>query len=1010
MKRIGVATTLFFTLALSLQAFDIDAVAPVGYHPAGINYGTAPYFCNAMAIDQRNWIDADAGWVEIRQSSGQLSPNGYPLYLDPGQVLRTHGIGMEGNYRKSATWPDRDTFYEGQMILTGKGDADIRLTTWQTVFVPEKSNTGETGSKVDGKRVYIIAEDSFPTLEIFSMDTNNSLTDVKCWLPDPSDPQNSSLTNQLFHPFFLDLVDDRDWGWIRFMDFGFVNQNPQQDWADRRPGGYAFQEGVINERGHIKYIDGETGEPVYYPGNDMTGAPYETMVALCNETDKDMWINIPHLATDDFITKLAQLIQYGSDGFDPYTSLQSNPVYPPLNSNLTVYVEFSNEIWSSGSSFPQGNWAQVNADALGIEKSQFNARQFSRAWALFETVMDPDRVHRVAATWAGNSGYTTPFIDEFSNHPPLTPPETIAVTTYFGNGIQNWVHDQGFYSTNNPVIWEDPYWNNSPELEADLNSMFDLWKRYVIAGRGYGGATGYDTVDQPGGFPPFIRELSLARNIPIIAYEGGPSLYTNHIDQSPPEDEGITLFMTEANRRQAFAEIYTIFMNQSFERGLRANVGFTDVSKWGKYGQWGHVEYLGQPKEEAVKYQALMKAFDTFSVIRSIDNPQGAVPQFDTATDLPEAETGIPYSQTISVSGGDGALTVEAIGISLPAGLIYDTNTLTIAGTPTEAGSAYVYLRVIDADNDPAWSTFNFPVVARSTALPATITFEDQVAIYKEGFPLAELERLILGDYAFFCSHAHATNGLAIRDQTIGWPAGWPSKVMHGRSWNYGISVERADREPFDLFSVEVGSTECDRCRITVTHLGGGTSEQIVTIPIVANPLTLFKLDLVSVLLVDFRYFVAETGSVRFGAIDNLKFNQRAEGITYPEWEGSINWGGAESNKLSDAEGDGVVNIWEYATDNDPLTANSAPPTITTGSTNVLINYRRNTQANDLTWRLMVTSNLLGSWNVWPVDGSRVFSEVIDPDVDGDGSAELMRYRILPATEDQSLFFRLAIE
>ena len=69
--------------------------------------------------------------------------------------------------------------------------------------------------------------------------------------------------------------------------------------------------------------------------------------------NEDLWINVPHLATDEFITNLANLILYGSDGSAPYTSAQANPVWPGLNSNLRVWIEYSNEIWSGGPSFAQ---------------------------------------------------------------------------------------------------------------------------------------------------------------------------------------------------------------------------------------------------------------------------------------------------------------------------------------------------------------------------------------------------------------------------------------------------------------------------------------------------------------------------------------------------------------------------------------------------------------------------------------------------------------------------------
>ena len=54
------------------------------------------------------------------------------------------------------------------------------------------------------------------------------------------------------------------------------------------------------------------------------------MIELCNEAQKDMWINIPALATPQFVQSLAQLIA------------------AKLDPNLNVYVEYGNEDWNGG--------------------------------------------------------------------------------------------------------------------------------------------------------------------------------------------------------------------------------------------------------------------------------------------------------------------------------------------------------------------------------------------------------------------------------------------------------------------------------------------------------------------------------------------------------------------------------------------------------------------------------------------------------------------------------------
>lgn len=64
------------------------------------------------------------------------------------------------------------------------------------------------------------------------------------------------------------------------------------------------------------------------------------------------------------------------DGNEPYAQPVASPVYPPLAHHLRIYVEYSNEIWSSGDAFCEGNWAQEQAKSLGLTKAQFNARRF----------------------------------------------------------------------------------------------------------------------------------------------------------------------------------------------------------------------------------------------------------------------------------------------------------------------------------------------------------------------------------------------------------------------------------------------------------------------------------------------------------------------------------------------------------------------------------------------------------------------------------------------------------
>jgi hypothetical protein len=85
------------------------------------------------------------------------------------------------------------------------------------------------------------------------------------------------------------------------------------------------------------FFDGDTLVTVDASQVDQTGLPWEYLVTLANQTNTDMWINVPEGATNDYVTALAGIIKNGGtvDGV----------TYAGLNPNLKVYVEYSNEVW-----------------------------------------------------------------------------------------------------------------------------------------------------------------------------------------------------------------------------------------------------------------------------------------------------------------------------------------------------------------------------------------------------------------------------------------------------------------------------------------------------------------------------------------------------------------------------------------------------------------------------------------------------------------------------------------
>ena len=974
---------------ISLGRTDIPVVLkPMGMGLGGYNYYACSPFADSIH-SSREWIEFSPyqwGNTILDSENPQYDSNGFPKYLNDNRRLRLLLWPYGANYyQRPSSWPIRDGQGVGKIVLTWTGHADLRLNNG--TYLAAESSGAATGALQDGRRVYSTTTGSVMlTVEEIITPVSN----IHVWLPDPSDPQNRALEGQLWHPTFLNRLRDFDLNHIRTMDWGETNQSPQMEWADRRLPSHRAMGGILNRRAPATNFSGDRG----------TGMAWEYMILLANELQRDLWICIPHMASDDYVTRLARLVRYGSDGTEPYVSPQANPVYPPLAPSLRIYVEYSNEIWSNGNAFPQGNWAQDQANALGISKPQFNARRFCQVWRIFqETFGGAERVVRVASIWTGSSYYTDPFLQEIHTYgPTLEPPvapDIVAPTTYFGNGIQDWAHQTAQNLRNTENAWyytsqnfdagggnlrpislpaTDAYWS-SDLLKAHQSEAFREWHRRILSGTTSQGG-GFDSTGTGGGFDESLRtsiQTIFNRQIPLVSYEGGPSLYADYLDGGDARDDGTTLFLESLNRCPQFAHIYRIQLNMAWAKGLRTHALFVDNSGWGKYGQWGHLEYPDQIPTQAVKWQALLDAEAEAQHLRHVDDLLGARPQFVTAPSLPSGTWLHPYSADIEASGGDTpagtSLKLEVIGSMLSQGLTVasvpgNSSCLRIRGIPTTGGSNYVYVRVVDGDGDPAWRIFNFQIA---------------------GGPGLVVESDFAGSDP--AMHLPWTKTLSLRAGTTfsGWQTGLSYSANGGLLGGRGIQVHSANNAL--RFSVSQGTlNEADstlasaladeeywkltlappsgqllqlrkaEVRFTIfrdeyhaprhwaifTSLDGFTlGQQVYTAPrtttmgesvefVCTLPDTAAYENVSNPVEIRFYPYGSQYGHrssiIGFKVSEALPDNA-PEGFAL--WQQSLDWHGASNAALDDADHDGVNNLLEYAMGGQPQAIDTIVPSLT---------------------------------------------------------------------------------
>jgi hypothetical protein len=87
-------------------------------------------------------------------------------------------------------------------------------------------------------------------------------------------------------------------------------------------------------------------------GGTLQGMAYEDIIQFANDTGKNVWINVPNWATDDYVCRMARLFRYGepSDMSNSPCSTSAPSSAPAgavaINPNSQIYLEYSNELWN----------------------------------------------------------------------------------------------------------------------------------------------------------------------------------------------------------------------------------------------------------------------------------------------------------------------------------------------------------------------------------------------------------------------------------------------------------------------------------------------------------------------------------------------------------------------------------------------------------------------------------------------------------------------------------------
>ena len=571
---------LFFTSFFAAKS----AVSATEKLPIGTNLDAVNYWTPAMpSTDAMRMADR---WVIQYKTGGgapldgiEFDKNGYPLSLPPyddgingprERVAITYILlGNYDNSTQSARAP------KGEYILVWEGEGDIR---WG-----HHKSLGKVISETrSDRRIVRDYEDIGKGFQIRiqgtgDADGKNPISNIKLWMP------GYENSGKIFTDWAI--KDAQNYDTLRMMDWAQTNFSFESSWDERVDPAFIFQ-GKLSEP-HFK-----SGRKRYQ--TDATGVAWEYIISFANQAGTNLWINIPAMADDNYVRQLARLM------------------YKNFNPNAKLYIEYSNEIWNSGT-FPAFNYCKdmgISRGYLGnsdnvlknesIASFRFQGARSAEIFDIFYSEYNSEASKRLVRVIAGQATNTSIFenILNFEYIPGQFVHEKVdalAIAPYMGHKVI-----QEMYK-------EAPFKENSTDKETSHYTVDDIIARLTDNLRNRTKKS-------------ILNSSIIADKYgkTLIAYEGG-----QHLDNKTG-DEHLNKLMVEAQYTEAMGDIYREFLGYWYlhaQGDLFAN--YTNITPCSKYGCWGVREFYDQTEDEAPKFKALMDVRNSRAII--------ATPEFDSA-------------------------------------------------------------------------------------------------------------------------------------------------------------------------------------------------------------------------------------------------------------------------------------------------------------------------------------------------------------------------------------------
>lgn len=510
----------------------------VGTNVAPVSYWSQSYPFVDLVKGAEGWISGHGEtWDDGREIA--TDEHGWIRSLEPGQIARLFLIGGQPHHptgRFVVTYQGRGHIdYEGRVsnLERGRGRDTFDLATPDGLFL----NITEVDPDDPIRNVAVFLPGGRCEGDAMQYCEDDETCGIGRCVALHETPQN------YFHPVFLKEL--KPYSLLRFMDWQDTNRLRDVPDDEERP--------PIVEYDDIPVYDTAFWHPV----------PTRVMLDITNHLEADIWLSIPHTASDTYIEELAAILEHRQ------------------SFRFKAYIEYSNEVWNDR--FDQHHWVNARGcaeygeepcegdEALRLGRRWFAARTAHIA-AVMKRVMGEDRVVAVmgAQVGGGRDWWVEQLLQvEHEGRPVHEQVDAVAVAPYFGGEEDDpetvfATDDQGRYRI-------------LVRADAEHGGVFD-WVRTDLEALG----------TLPEG------------SVRYLAYEGGQHLVSY--------DESVMQGFHEANRAPQMERVYDQYLRTWASLTDDALfVHYTSASGWNQHGAFGSRERQGQSLRETPKARALLR-------------------------------------------------------------------------------------------------------------------------------------------------------------------------------------------------------------------------------------------------------------------------------------------------------------------------------------------------------------------------------------------------------------------